>query len=166
MEYLNKLKNSLDLFDIYYVGCSEEEILNIQRNMLSDNDKFPNCYIEFLENFGKDMDRKEGKSRGYLVGNSVFIDDLEINNGPDGLRGLLEDDESTLQVPETAFVFYGSQGILYAFFKLDEGDNPPVYGYEEGYNGSNFPKIADTLSDFYERYIEEDKTLFKELRIN
>lgn len=152
MKYLKKLKTNIDRLDVYYKGCTLSEIQNVEQNIANGN--LPDCYKEFLQYFGKDMDRKEGKSRGYLVGNAVFYDDLEDNNNDNGLKGLLEEDESSLQVPDNAFIFYGSQGILYAFFKLDEGNNPPVYGYAEGFNGNNFPKITDSLSDFYEKYLE------------
>jgi|SRR5690606_3101542 len=152
MKYLKKLKTGIDRLDIYYKGCTLSEIQNIEQNIT--NGSLPDCYKEFLQYFGKDMDRKEGNSRGYLVGNAVFYDDLEDNNNENGLKGLLEEDDSSLQVPDNAFVFYGHQGYVYAFFKLDEGDNPPVYGYTEGFNGNDFPKITDTLSDFYEKYLE------------
>lgn len=163
MKYLNKLKKELENLDVYFVGCSETEIKTIQDKLIPEK-KFPECYKEFLSDMGKDMDRKEGNDRGYLVGNSVFISDLESNNSTDGLKGLLLEDESSLEITGNDFVFYGSQGFLYAFFKLDEGDNPPVYAYEEGFEGEAFPKIAESLSGFYERYLEGDKMLFSELR--
>ena len=153
MKYLKKLKNELDKLNIYYVGATDSEIETMSNKLVVTN-KLPSCYYEFLLNFGKDMDRKEGFDRGFLVGNDVFIDDLEANNGEDGLKGLLEDDDSSLQLPENAFVFYGHQGYVYTFFKLDEGDNPPVYGYIEGYEGEQFPKLSDSLSQFYEDYLE------------
>jgi len=153
MNYLKNLKTKLDILDVYYVGCTQTEIETVEQELINPF-KFPNCYIAFLLLCGKNMDRKPGNSRGYLVGNDVFIDDLKLNNNEEGLIGLLQEDESLLTLPEKAFVFYGHQGYIYAFFKLNEGDNPPVYGYEEGYEGASFPKIADSLSSFYERYID------------
>jgi len=99
---------------------------------------------------------------GYLVGNSVFFDDLSDNSEENGLSGLLEEDESELEIPNKAFIFYGSQDILYAFFKLDEGDNPPIYGYAEGYKGETFPVISENLSQFYEDYLD-GKRIFNKL---
>ena len=158
MKYLNKLNETLQKLEVIVKGCSKEEILKIEKVA---GNKLPNCYIEFLEIGGKDMDRKESGMRGFLVGNAVFYEDLFDNK--EGLQELLDEDESSLKIPENSFVFYCSQGILYAFFKLNVGDNPAVYGYSEGFEGNDFPKIADTLSEFYERYLEGYNDLFKEL---
>jgi hypothetical protein len=107
------------------------------------------------------MDRKKSRMNGFLVGNTVFYEDLFDNK--EGLQELLDEDNAKLKIPTDSFVFYCSQGILYAFFKLNEGDNPPVYGYSEGFEGNDFPKVANTLSEFYERYLEGYNDLFKEL---
>ena len=160
MKYLNEIKQKLDEWQTVYEGCSEEEIDNILEIA---GGFLPECYLEFLSVMGKYMDRKEIGMRGFLVGNAVFYEDLFDNKK--GLQELLyEDGRSDLVLTDNDFVFYDSQGILQAFFKLDEGGDPPVYAYEEGYKGENFPKIAESLSNFYKRYSKSDKTLFKELR--
>ena len=56
------------------------------------------------------------------------------------------------------FVFFMHQGYEFCFFKLSEGDNPPVYFYSEEAcpfhprksAHSNFIKITDSLSEFFE----------------
>lgn len=160
MKYLNKIKQKIDEWQVVYKGCSKEEIDEILQIAGAN---LPKCYLEFLSEMGKDMDRKEIGMRGFLVGNAVFYEDLFDNK--EGMQELLDEDgRSDLILTDNDFVFYDSQGILQAFFKLDEGDNPPVYAYEEGYSGDKFPKVAGSLSSFYERYLESDKTLFKELR--
>ena len=158
MKYLTKLIKKLDELEVIREGCSEEEISAVEKMA---GDKLPKCYKEFLAEMGKDMDRKEDGKRGFLVGNTVFYDDLININGEDGFLGFLKEDESDLEIPNKAFVFYCSQGILYAFFKLDEGDDPPVYAYAKGFKGSEFPKISDSLSGFYEMYLEGYNHLFK-----
>ncbi|WP_452219431.1 SMI1/KNR4 family protein [Lacinutrix salivirga] len=161
MKYLNKVKQKLDEWQTIYKGCAKGEIIEIIEIA---GGSLPECYLEFLSTMGKDMDRKEIGMRGFLVGNAVFYEDLFDNK--EGMQELLDEDGRTdLILTDNDFVFYDSQGIIQAFFKLDEGDNPPVYGYEEGYKGGDFPKIADSLSSFYERYLESDKTLFSELRV-
>ena len=167
MIYLNKVIEKWKSKRVVMEGCIVSEINEIEVNIAKE--KLPLCYIEFLENTGKWMTDNPTNPNYYdygsFVGNAVFYyNDLKLNNNEEGLIGLLQEDESPLTLPEKAFVFYGHQGYIYAFFKLNEGDNPPVYGYEEGYEGASFPKIADSLSSFYERYIDGDKTLFAELR--
>ena len=162
MKYLNKRKENLDSRKVKLFPCSEEEINKVKAIM---NGNVPQCYKEFLLLMGKGMDEDETKvdyfEYGSFVGNAVFYEDLFDNK--EGLQELLDEDESSLKIPENSFVFYCSQGILYAFFKLNEGDNPPVYAYSEGFEGNVFPKIADTLSEFYERYLEGYNDLFKEM---
>jgi SMI1-KNR4 cell-wall len=135
---------------------------------LLSSSNLPECYIEFLKTMGKDIIQDENRldyfEYGSFVGESVYYyKGIQQNHSEDGLRGLLQDDESNLSMPERAFVFYGHQGYLYCFFKTDEGDNPPVYGYAEGFEGSDFPKISNTLSQFYEDYLD-GKNIFEVLR--
>jgi SMI1 / KNR4 family (SUKH-1) len=164
MKYLNKVISKFISRNAILMPCTDEEVEKVK--LLVDGN-LPDCYIEFLKTMGKEVIQNENRpdyfDYGSFTGNSVYYyKGIEQNNGKDGLRGLLEDDESKLTVPNKAFVFYGSQGILYAFFKIDEGDNPPVYGYAEGFEGEEFPKIADTLSQFYEDYLEH-KNVFSKL---
>ncbi|WP_452219433.1 SMI1/KNR4 family protein [Lacinutrix salivirga] len=160
MKYLNKIVTQLDKWETIYKGCSQNQIKEIEELAVS---KLPECYVEFLEVMGFEMDRKAPGMRGYLLGTTVFYPSIKWLN--ETWAEQLTEDGSSLELPENAFVFYDHQGYLFAFFKLDEGDNPPVYGYEEGYEGDSFPKIADSLSSFYERHLEGDKTLFSELRV-
>lgn len=160
MEYIQKILEKLKSRKVILTGCTDEEIVILEKNSgLS----MPKCYKEFLQSFGKSMsedrDKPDYYDYGSFVGNSVFLEDLPDNKP--GLEELLQEDSSSLVIPEEAFVFYGSQGILYAFFKTDEGDDPPVYGYSEGFEGDSFPKIATSLSSFYTRYLEGDQELFK-----
>lgn len=160
MEYLNKVKSKMDEMGVIYTGCEQNEIDNLIQSF---GKPLPLCYKEYLKIMGKDMDRKKSGQRGFLVGTSSFLEDFESNNGVNGLKGLLEEDDSELIIPNNAFIFYGSQGILYAFFKTNEGENPPVYGYAEGFEGNDFPKISNTLSQFFEDYLA-GKNIFEVFR--
>ncbi len=164
MTYLKNLIQILKKRKVIFKGCSENEIKNIQ-NIIIPGRKFPQCYHEFLIGFGKYMEEDFSESNpnhGSLIGEAIFLEDLIDNNNENGLTGLLEEDEADLS-PSNIFVFYGSQGVLYAFFKLDDGDNPPIYAYQEGFSGSDFPQVSNSLSSFLERKINGDKSLFKEL---
>ncbi len=163
MKYLNKIINKLKSRNVELIGCTKEQVKEIEE---AAGNKLPKCYLEFLESMGRYMDEDKNKpdyyDYGNFVGTTVFYPSIKWLT--ESVKEELTDEGSDLELPENAFVFYDSQGILNAFFKLDEGENPPVYGYEEGYEGNSFPKIADSLSSFYERHLEGDKTLFKELR--
>lgn len=168
MMYLEKVKQKLIAVNVKLVGCNKIEIEKVQEFA---NSKLPDCYIEFLTLMGKNTEADKTipdwhfKYSGF-EGDSVFYDDI-FDNKEFGLLELLSEDgrDDLIElVSKNDFVFYDSQGVLQAFFKLDEGDDPPVYGYMEGYGGDNFPQIAESLSSFYKRHLEGDKTLFQELR--
>lgn len=164
MKYLSEIIEKMKNAGVELIGCDEKEIEEV--NIIANN-KLPNCYIEFLEIMGNETKADETQENWHynypgFQGNTVFYPSIKWLN--EALEEQLKEDGDILKLPDNAFVFYDSQGILNAFFKLDEGDNPPVYGYEEGFEGKSFPKIADSLSSFYTRYLEGDKTLFKELR--
>jgi hypothetical protein len=156
MVYLNSLIEKLRQLEVIMEGCSDTEVDEIEKVAKK---SLPLCYVEFLKTMGKDMDRKEYSTRGYLVGNAVFYEDLFDNK--EGAIELLQEDGAALALTDDDFVFYDSQGILFAFFKLSEGDNPPVYFCKEGGGQTSFIKTADTLSAFYERYLEGNANLFK-----
>jgi hypothetical protein len=76
-------------------------------------------------------------------------------------KELLYEDNSSIKLKESHFIFWMSQGIMFALFDLTEGDNPPIYFYKELSKQTNFIKIADSLTEFLCRYEEGDKFLFK-----
>lgn len=165
MKYLSKIEELLNNWEVLYKGCSFPQIELIEKKI---NNKLPLCYREFLENFGYDMDRKNENSRGGFVGESIFFDSVygDFTN-KHGLVDQLKEDgkEELLQQIENdnIFVFVNHQGYIFAFFKLDESDNPPVYGYNEGQERNYFPKLTNSLSDFFEQYLEQGKDPYNEL---
>lgn len=165
MKYLDKIENLLKSWDVIYKGCDSNQIDNIENEV---NKKLPLCYTEFLEKFGYDMDRKDDDSRGGFVGESIFYDNVfgDYTNKDGLIDDLLADGKQDLipQINDNVFVFFSSQGYIYAFFKLDEGDNPPVYGYHEGQERDFFPKLTDSLLEFFEQYLEYGKSPFKALK--
>ncbi|MCA6066948.1 SMI1/KNR4 family protein [Chryseobacterium sp. RG1] len=164
MKYLNKIEKILKGWGAIYKGCSSNQINNIEQKVRK---KLPFCYKEFLENFGYDMDRKDDYSRGGFVGESICFDNVYGDHtNKDGLiEQLQEDDKINLLslINNNIFVFSSHQGYTYAFFKLNEGDNPPIYGYQEGQIANNFPKLTNSLSEFLELYLEDGKDPFNNL---
>ena len=52
-------------------------------------------------------------------------------------------------LPNGSFVFWMHQGYMMAFFKEDDGDNPPVYFYSEGNDVNDYQIISDSLLDYF-----------------
>lgn len=165
MKYINKIESILKNWEIIYKGCSTDQIKLIEKLI---NKKLPTCYNEFLTTMGCEMDRKDENSRGGFVGESIFYEDVfgdyTLKNG---LIEQLEEDGKDDLIPKikdnNVFVFASHQGYIFAFFKLNEGDNPPVYGYHEGQNRDFFPKLTDSLLDFFEQYLEYGKDPYNAL---
>lgn len=93
-----------------------------------------------------------------MGGESRYID--EIEDLKTGAIELLEENESLLTLNENDYVFWMSQGCMFCFFKLNEGDNPPVYYYNE-VGEDKFVKITNTLTEFWIDRLDMKKDLFK-----
>ena len=166
MKYLEVIKKRLEANNVKLTGCTNEQIKEIENRLTS---KLPLCYTEFLEIMGNytDLETSLYKTYNYSYvgfgGESVFYDNLiGIKKG---FEELLEENgimESPLK--ENDFIFFDHQGYIYAWFNLDEGDNPPVYGYSDGYKGGDFPKLTDSLLEFYEKYLDANQSPFVALR--
>ena len=65
-----------------------------------------------------------------------------------------------LKLDFCCFVFWMSQGCQFAFFKLTDGDDPPVYYYRE-YSGQNdYIIISGSLSQFLMDVLNRKRDLF------
>jgi hypothetical protein len=149
-------------------GCSKNQIeileLKIRKNL-------PLCYKEFIEFMGKRTDAINVEVGLYdytgFEGESIFYDNVfgDYTNKDGLIDDLKADGKENLlsQIDDNVFVFASHQGYIYAFFKLDEGDNPPVYGYHEGQERDFFPKLTDSLLEFFEQYLEYGKDPYNAL---
>lgn len=101
--------------------------------------KLPEVYKSFLKTMGKN-------AGSFMMGSSVFYPDiLSLRDWAN--ETLAENGISGL--PENVFVFWMHQGYQIAYFKLDEGDNPPVYFFAEGEYLDDFYKRDNSLIDFF-----------------
>lgn len=169
MKYLNKIIEKLKSNNVILEGCSKTDIENLQSSITN---VLPKCYIEFLEILGQRTDAKNVKYGLYdytgFQGESIFYDNVYGGHtNKDGLLEQLQEDDKINLIPQindnNIFVFCSHQGYIYAFFKLNEGDNPPIYGYHEGQKENNFPKLTNSLLEFFEFYLEEGKDPYNAL---
>lgn len=99
----------------------------------------PQLYKQFLRTMGNG-------AGNYMQGSSVFYKDIFF------LRDWATEtlvENAMMPLDDDAFVFWMHQGYQIAYFKLDEGDNPPVYFFSEGENSYEFHKKNNTLIDFF-----------------
>jgi len=150
MKFINELVKRLERRNIPMYKCTKEQIDKVYS--LTNDKKLPEAYIEFMTAMGNGTDEK------YMGGDSCFMDEIEDLN--EGAAEILEEDESKHTLTKEDFVFWMCQGCQICFFKLNEGDNPPVYFYNE--NGKDeIVKIADTLTEFLINRLEVNRNTFK-----
>ncbi len=112
----------------------------------------PQSYIQYLMLMGN------GTPNGFLKGHSCFLN--ELLNLKEWSNELLDENNFEKKLTEDDFVFWMSQGYQFVFFKLNEGNNPPIYYYREGTNQLDFIKITNSFTEFLYRLSINDKYLF------
>ncbi|HLY29493.1 MAG TPA: SMI1/KNR4 family protein [Ktedonobacterales bacterium] len=131
--------------------CSEEEVAALEQKL---GVSLPAAYREFLLWMGHGAGQ-------FLQGTDVFYEALPLN---DAARELLQEDEVTEPLPSDAIVFYMAQGYQFQFMRASEGDDPPVYFYEEGMSEAPVPRLYASFSAFLETEIEGHANLLGQMQ--
>lgn len=150
MKIINELAKKLEQKNICMKRSTEQQMEELCSFVKGKN--LPKAYIEFMSVMGN------GTEGHYMGGDSCFMN--EIFDLKQGAIALLEENESVNTLTDDDFVFWMSQGCMFCFFKLTEGDNPPIYFYNES-GVDEFIKVADSLVEFLINRLEMNKTLFK-----
>lgn len=114
----------------------EEECIN---QILGIYGYLPKAYIEFLKTMGN------GTGDRFLSGYSCFS--KEIFNLKDWAMEILYENENTELLNKSDYVFMMMQGIVFWYFDLNDGDDPPVYEYDE-YGSVNGQIVCNHFSIF------------------
>ena len=120
---------------------------------ITNGKQLPDAYIEFYKHMGNGV--------SFLKGHSCFRNEIFILRS--GAEELLKENNFPSKLSENDFVFWMSQGYMFCFFRLDEGNDPAIYYYCEGKGLTNFYKIADLFSSFLKRFYSLDKDLFESM---
>lgn len=156
MKYLNEFINELVRQRIPMLPTTEEEIEKIQKTLALSRG-LPKAYVEFLSHLGRGTDGKFMPGEDWCINDVIDVIDLR-----DGLEELLIENESKLKLSGDDFVFWSAQGCAYLLFRLSEGDNPPVYFFDER-DTDRFRKISNQFSQFLLDRAMKCKGLFKEI---
>ena len=107
-------------------------------------DDLPDSYRTFLKCFGK-------RAGDFQKGSLFFYDDL-FNLKEEANDLLLENNAENL-LGKNAFIFWFHQGYEFFYFNTDEGPDPPVYFYCEGFNEmeKRWDHFSEYLSDTLDR---------------
>lgn len=107
-------------------GCDREEVDDLARSL---GRPLPKAYEDFLLSAGYGAGR-------FIEGTDTFWPILPLLR--EAAERLLKR-SSAQPLPPLAFVIYMHQGYEFGYFLLDDGDDPPVYQYAEGWPA---PKLA------------------------
>lgn len=151
MKFINELIGKLEKKNICMKRSTEEQIKKLYSIVKGKN--LPKAYVEFMCVMGN------GTEGRYMSGDSCFMN--EVHDLKQGAVELLEENESINVLTDDDFVFWMSQGCMFCFFKLTEGENPPVYFYDES-GEDRFIKVAESLVEFLINRLEINKDTFKE----
>jgi hypothetical protein len=111
------------------VGCSAAEIAALEA--LVAPHRLPAAYVEFLRFGGKRL-------AGVFGGVDFSYPHARImrEHGNCTVASMVRRDDQHAVLPDTLFAINEHLGSTFTFFRLDAGDDPPVYMWEEGERGA------------------------------
>lgn len=143
--YFDKLIDDYKLRGRKFYPASKEQT----EKLLKIWDHLPVAYMEFLRTMGGgqgviDKNAPPADS-GFMEGEDFYINEL-FGLKEAGIE-LMKADNSACALKDDDFVFWMSQGVMFAFFNINEGYDPPVYFYSEG-DPNGVKKVSDSFSEF------------------
>jgi SMI1 / KNR4 family (SUKH-1) len=133
------------------VPCTEEEVEKLENHYKI---RFPIAFKEYLLSMGHYAgELYEGSNCGYdnlFLQKEWQIIENDIAKNHEFKRTFNWQDENI-------FIFLDHGGYIVYFFKLDEGDDPPVYRYEEGLDDvkHTYSSFSLFLEEQFEIYYKE-----------
>lgn len=139
-------------------SCTQDEINQMEGKLGA---KLPISYKEFLLIMGKEQP-------------CIFSDYklYEPFDHHDAVQPILHKLEKALNLkfPSDGFIFMQHLLAYFAFFKLSDGDDPPIYCYDETdfidddgkfFKQSSFKKVANSFSSFIKQELESALSEFR-----
>lgn len=142
MTYLNHARHVYHQFQIgTNHPCSEEQVMALERSL---GCSLPLAYKEFLFWMGLG-------AGPFLRGSRCFYNDLLAIQA--GATHMLPIGASSERLPEKSFVFWMHQGYQFLFFRLQDGDDPPVHYYNQGENAR---RIIFNQYDSFSKFLSQE----------
>lgn len=137
MKYFNTLYKSVIEKKSYSIikGYDESEI---HKAVDFSKKKLPESYIEFLTLMGR--------KSAFLGGGIYSINSLPILK--EEAMAIMNISNKKFVLKDNDFVFWADGGIAFAYFNLDEGENPPVYGFISGQISDKCTEVSSNFSNF------------------
>ncbi|HVK55654.1 MAG TPA: SMI1/KNR4 family protein, partial [Burkholderiales bacterium] len=126
--------------NFFHDACSEADIAKVEAVC---SRALPEQYRQFLAHTGRGSDL-------FFIGEEIFFPDLLAFG--QRARRLLAKDSAPCSLPEDAFVFFIHQDMQFLYFRLSAGEDPAVYGYDQG--ARKFILMHESFSDFMRAFIK------------
>ena len=140
-------KFPLGKFEKEAIPCTLEEVEALE-SILPHPYKLPTAYKEFLLYGG----RKIGNLTE-LNCLSYEIAKIFLENKYRSIMCMLEADDKNARLPSDIFVISEHGGYNFTYFLLTEGENPPIYWWEEGEGGLEFSQKDVYFSEYLKKLI-------------
>ncbi|WP_049928901.1 SMI1/KNR4 family protein [Halopiger goleimassiliensis] len=123
-------------------GCTDEELAQLEAEF---DVELPDAYKSCLRHIGR-------RTNGFLRGSEFTYPAPKYQR--DFLEDCIERWDLDASLEETEFVFRGLQGSAFWVFDTEEGDDPPVYRYQED---ATPQLVADTFSEWLYSEISDER---------
>ena len=150
LDFVKALFNGLN-FTVLPEASSPDQVQALSQQL---GHAFPAPYNEFLLWMGQSR-------AGMLLGSDWLPDDLSPLK--DKAKNLLATNKFPQPLPDDAFVFWMSQGYVFAFLRLSQGDNSPVYRYHSTLDTTAFTQISPSFGEWLQTQIQEHVDRMKSL---
>lgn len=126
-----------------FEGATDQEITELEAYA---GGKFPLVYRMFLQMMGRNAGQ-------LFQGSDALISQRWSIRFRAFAQKIISEQGGSDSLPESAFVFLMHQGYVFLFFRLDEGENPPVYVVTDS---EPEPKLlSENFTNFVERYVAD-----------
>lgn len=126
------------------ISCTEKEVKKLEESIGS---KLPEVFREYLLVMGQG-------AGNYNRGTNFLYKDLFTLTEFAKKTMLLE---QQVELPNDIFVIFSHQGCIFGYFRLSDGDNPPVYTCSVS---SNKPlRYSENFSEYLDKSLEEEKSI-------
>ena len=149
-KYINRVVELMEQYAAVYgeqkiVGCTSEEVEALE-SLLPNSYRLPEAYREFLFYCGRNMGRVSALT-DFSYKNAYF--NAKERNYK--IIGMLTWGEELAKIPEDLFVISKHISSNFSYVLLSEGDNPPVYAWNEEDEGGLevASKRCNTICDFF-----------------
>ena len=132
----------------YVEGYNADEIISFFHTKVFD---LPDSYLDFLLIMGKE--------NFFLRGDFYSLKFLPLIKRTSIRK--INKFHPDLSLKDNYFPFWANQGSYFAFFDLNEGNNPRIYGFVEGQMSKEFETVADDLSSFCTYFLKNENPFLK-----